>query len=59
MLPHLFYYLIFLQKPKPIDMSKIDMSNPDNIMKMSKSGKPTMMFVSVSGNPTEKVHLPE
>ena len=42
------------QKPKPIDMTKLDMSNPDNIMKMSKSGKPTMMFVSVSGNPTEK-----
>jgi len=43
-----------LKKPKPIDMTKMDMSNPDSIMKMSKSGKPTMMFVSVSGNPTEK-----
>ena len=44
-----------MQKPKPIDMTKMDMSNPDSIMKMSKTGKPTMMFVSISGNPTEKV----
>jgi len=44
----------YLKKPKPIDMTKMDMSNPDEIMKMSKSGKPTMLFVTVSGNPTEK-----
>lgn len=43
-----------LRKPKPIDMSKVDMTNTDNLMKLSKSGKPTMLFATVSGNPTEK-----
>ena len=33
-------------RPSPqIDISKLDMSNPDNILKMTKKGKGVMMFV--------------
>ncbi|XP_078386601.1 LRP chaperone MESD [Cetorhinus maximus] len=38
----------------PIDFSKIDASNPENLLKMTKKGKTLMVFVTVSGNPTEK-----
>ncbi|KAJ8664254.1 hypothetical protein QAD02_005916 [Eretmocerus hayati] len=35
-------------RPQPkIDMSKMDLSNPDNILKMTKKGKSLMMFVDV------------
>jgi hypothetical protein len=40
-------------RPTPqIDMSKIDMSNPENLLKVTKKGKTLMTFVTVSGNPT-------
>ncbi|XP_063216667.1 LDLR chaperone boca [Bacillus rossius redtenbacheri] len=40
-------------RPQPkIDFSKIDMSNPENILKVSKKGRTLMVFVSVSGDPT-------
>ncbi|XP_060708905.1 LRP chaperone MESD [Hemiscyllium ocellatum] len=38
----------------PIDFSKIDPSNPENLLKVTKKGKTLMIFVTVSGNPTEK-----
>eukprot|EP00061_Rhincodon_typus_P010102 g34130.t1 len=38
----------------PIDFSKIDPSNPENLLKATKKGKTLMIFVTVSGNPTEK-----
>ncbi|ESO85076.1 hypothetical protein LOTGIDRAFT_76483, partial [Lottia gigantea] len=43
------------REPPKIDMSKMDTSNPEGMLKMSKKGKTLMMFASVSGrNPTEK-----
>ncbi|XP_076625424.1 LDLR chaperone boca [Colletes latitarsis] len=36
-------------RPSPqIDISKLDMSNPDNILKMTKKGKGVMMFVDTN-----------
>ncbi|KAG7211245.1 hypothetical protein KM043_010558 [Ampulex compressa] len=38
-------------RPSPkIDMSKIDLSNPDNVLKMTKRGKGVMMFVDVNSD---------
>lgn len=42
-----------LRPPQPIDMSKVDMSNPESLLKQSKKGKTVMTFVTVSGNPTK------
>lgn len=40
-------------RPQPqIDMSKIDMANPENLLKQTKKGRTLMTFVSVSGNPS-------
>lgn len=40
-------------RPQPqIDMSKLDMSDPENLLKVTKKGKTLMTFVTVSGNPT-------
>lgn len=39
-------------RPATIDMSKVDMSNPESLLKQSKKGKTVMTFVTVSGNPT-------
>lgn len=36
-----------LRPPPQIDLSRIDMSNPDNILKATKKGKGVMMFVDV------------
>ncbi|XP_055332721.1 LDLR chaperone boca-like isoform X2 [Paramacrobiotus metropolitanus] len=39
-------------RPSPkIDLSKLDTSDPESIIKMTKKGKTLMMFVTVSGNP--------
>nr|AGM32788.1 mesoderm development candidate 2 [Coptotermes formosanus] len=39
-------------RPQPkIDFSKIDMTNPENLLKLTKKGRTLMMFVSVDGNP--------
>ncbi|XP_061933881.1 LDLR chaperone boca [Apis cerana] len=36
-------------RPSPkIDISKLDMSNPDNVLKMTKKGKSVMMFVDTN-----------
>ncbi|XP_075063896.1 LRP chaperone MESD [Mixophyes fleayi] len=42
------------RKPSPVDFSKIDPSNPENLLQMTKKGKTLMIFATVSGNPTEK-----
>ncbi|XP_050395777.2 LDLR chaperone boca [Patella vulgata] len=42
------------KEPPKIDMSQIDPSNPESMLKMSKKGKTLMMFATVSGDPTEK-----
>lgn len=42
-------------RPQPqIDFSKIDTSNPENLLKLSKKGRTLMVFVSVGGNPTRE-----
>uniref|UniRef100_A0A0C9RXQ9 Putative ldlr chaperone boca n=1 Tax=Amblyomma americanum TaxID=6943 RepID=A0A0C9RXQ9_AMBAM len=42
-------------RPAPkIDMSKLDSSNPENILKASKKGRMLMTFVTVSGKPTKE-----
>ena len=42
-----------LRKQSPqIDMTKMDFSNPENVLKLSKKGKTLMSFVSVDDNPT-------
>lgn len=42
-------------RPSPeIDMSQMDMSNPENLLKMTKKGKTLMTFVKVMGNPTKE-----
>ncbi|XP_032786183.1 LDLR chaperone boca [Daphnia magna] len=41
-----------LRKPPAIDFSKIDASDPENLLKVSKKGKTIMTFVQVSGDTT-------
>ena len=41
-----------LRKGPNVDLSKMDMSNPENLLKMSKKGKTLMTFLTVSDNPT-------
>ena len=42
------------ERPSPtIDLSKIDLNNPEEALKMTKKSKTLMMFVTVSGDPTE------
>ncbi|KAJ6641148.1 LDLR chaperone boca [Pseudolycoriella hygida] len=39
-------------RPSPqIDFSKVDTTNPENLLKLTKKGKTLMTFVSVLGNP--------
>lgn len=40
--------------PPPIDLSKMDMSDPEGLLKMSKKGKTVMMFATVSGEPSRQ-----
>jgi hypothetical protein len=35
-------------------MFQIDMSNPENLLKLTKKGRTLMAFVSVDGNPTRE-----
>ncbi|XP_076082169.1 LDLR chaperone boca-like [Mytilus galloprovincialis] len=42
------------REPPKIDMSKLDPSKPEEMIKMSKKGKTLMMFATVSENPSEK-----
>ena len=41
------------REPPKVDMSKMDFSDPENMLKMSKKGKVLMMFATVSG----KLHI--
>ncbi|XP_069674531.1 LDLR chaperone boca [Periplaneta americana] len=43
-----------LRPQQKIDFSQIDMSNPENLVKMTKKGRTLMVFVSVDGNPTRE-----
>lgn len=42
-----------LRPAPPIDLSKLDTSDPESILRLSKKGKTVMSFVSVSGSPTK------
>lgn len=35
-------------------MFQIDMTNPENLLKLTKKGRTLMMFVSVDGNPSRE-----
>lgn len=40
-------------RPQPqIDFSKVDMSDPENLLKLTRKGRTLMVFVSVGDNPT-------
>ncbi|XP_053962920.1 LDLR chaperone boca [Anastrepha ludens] len=42
-------------RPMPkLDLSNLDSSNPENLLKMSKKGRTLMTFVSVGGDPTRE-----
>lgn len=42
-------------RPKPqIDMSKVDMSNPESLLQQTKKWQTLMTFVTVSGTPTKQ-----
>eukprot|EP00092_Neocalanus_flemingeri_P024353 GFUD01026409.1.p1 GENE.GFUD01026409.1~~GFUD01026409.1.p1 ORF type:complete len:214 (-),score=101.37 GFUD01026409.1:169-810(-) len=42
-------------KPQPqLDMSKLDMSNPEEVMKLTKKGKTVMMFVRITNFQTRE-----
>ncbi|KAJ2949055.1 hypothetical protein O0L34_g5996 [Tuta absoluta] len=41
-----------LKKPPSIDLSQMDMSNPEEVMKATKKGQTLMMFVSVANKPS-------
>lgn len=43
-----------LRKSPQIDMSKMDFSDPENVLKLSKKGKTLMTFVSISDKPTRE-----
>uniref|UniRef100_A0A8C4SW21 LRP chaperone MESD n=1 Tax=Erpetoichthys calabaricus TaxID=27687 RepID=A0A8C4SW21_ERPCA len=42
------------RSPPPIDFSKIDPKQPEELLKLSKKGRTLMMFATISGEPTEK-----
>jgi len=42
-----------LRKPDQVDISKLDFSNPENVLKLTKKGKTLMMFVTVRGSPSK------
>ena len=35
-------------------MFQIDMTNPENLLKLTKKGRTLMMFISVDGNPSRE-----
>lgn len=43
-----------LRPAPPIDLSNLDMNDPEGILKVSKKGKTLMAFVTVSGSPTKR-----
>ncbi|XP_060069380.1 LDLR chaperone boca-like [Ylistrum balloti] len=42
------------REPPKVDLSQMDPSNPEAMLKMSKKGKTLMMFATISGGPTQK-----
>ncbi|KAK3095072.1 hypothetical protein FSP39_009919 [Pinctada imbricata] len=42
------------KEPPKVDLSNLDPSNPEALLKASKKGRTLMMFATVSGDPTEK-----
>jgi len=43
------------RKPQPaIDFTKLDMSNPENVIKATKKGKTLMLFAKVRGSPSRQ-----
>uniref|UniRef100_A0A1A9WMW4 LDLR chaperone boca n=1 Tax=Glossina brevipalpis TaxID=37001 RepID=A0A1A9WMW4_9MUSC len=43
-----------LRAPPPLDLSKLNTDNPEELLKSSKKGRTLMTFVSVTGNPTKE-----
>lgn len=41
-----------LRKPPAIDITKMDMSNPEAVLEATKKGQTVMMFVTVANNPS-------
>ncbi|XP_038209604.1 LDLR chaperone boca [Zerene cesonia] len=41
-----------LRKPPVIDMTKLDMSNPEEVLQQTKKGQTLMMFVTVANKPS-------
>ncbi|XP_014367286.2 LDLR chaperone boca [Papilio machaon] len=42
-----------LRKPPSIDLTKMDMSNPESVLQATKKGQTVMMFVSVANKPSK------
>uniref|UniRef100_A0A6B2EE30 Putative ldlr chaperone boca n=1 Tax=Phlebotomus kandelakii TaxID=1109342 RepID=A0A6B2EE30_9DIPT len=43
-----------LRPQKPIDLTKLDVNNPEEMVRESKKGRTVMTFVQVAGNPTRE-----
>ncbi|XP_061383789.1 LDLR chaperone boca [Danaus plexippus] len=41
-----------LRKPPSLDLTKLDMSNPESVLQATKKGQTVMMFVTVANKPT-------
>lgn len=42
----------YLRKPPAIDLTKMDMSNPESVLQATKKGQTLMMFVTVANKPS-------
>ncbi|XP_026327497.1 LDLR chaperone boca [Hyposmocoma kahamanoa] len=42
----------YLRKPPSLDLTKLDMSNPEEVMQATKKGQTVMMFVTVANKPS-------
>ncbi|XP_033725677.1 LDLR chaperone boca-like [Pecten maximus] len=42
------------REPPKVDLSQMDPTNPEAMLKMSKKGKTLMMFATISGGPTQR-----
>ncbi|XP_069102258.1 LDLR chaperone boca-like [Argopecten irradians] len=42
------------REPPKVDLSQMDPSNPEAMLKLSKKGKTLMMFATISGSPTQR-----
>ncbi|OWF37849.1 LDLR chaperone boca-like [Mizuhopecten yessoensis] len=42
------------REPPKVDLSQLDPSNPEGMLKVSKKGKTLMMFATISGEPTQR-----